>query len=100
MTVEASVEINRSIEEVFEFLTDLESAPRWQAELVDVKDVSGTPIRVGTNFTAVLRFLGRRIEDVLLVTDYEPNSRFSLETIYGPLPSKLEFFLETVRSET
>lgn len=92
--------IKRPIEDVFQAVTALDSAPQWQAELIAVKDVSESPIRAGTTFTAVLRFLGRRIEDVLLVTAFEPNSKLSLETISGPLPSELDFSLEPVREGT
>ncbi len=70
-TVQASVEIKRPIGDAFELVTDLDSVPRWQAELIEVKDVSETPVRAGVTFTTVLRFHGRRIEDRLLVTAYE-----------------------------
>jgi hypothetical protein len=57
--IRASVVIDRPIETVFGVVVDMEAAPRWQAELVRVKDLLPTPMDVGTTMTVVLLYLGR-----------------------------------------
>ena len=98
--VEASVVIKRPRVEVFKFVTDLDSAPQWQAELVEVRDVSQTPIGAGATMTVVRLHLGRRVENTMRVSAYEPPGRISLVTVSGYLPADLDFFLEAVNGGT
>lgn len=96
--IEANVVINRPVETVFDCVADVDSASRWQAELVEVKDVLSRPIGTGTTMTVVLAFLGRHIENVMRVADYAPNSKFSLTYVSGPLPTEVQFTFEPVHS--
>ncbi len=98
--VEASVVIKGPIGDVFELVTNVHRAPEWQAELLDVKDVSDTPIDAGTTLTVVLQFLGRQIENTMQVTVYEPPNRFSMVILAGFLPVELDFVLEPAASGT
>jgi uncharacterized protein YndB with AHSA1/START domain len=77
--ITASVVIRRPIGEVFQFVVNTDFAPRWQAELVAVKDLSAIPIREDTIITTVLRFLGRRVENRMRVVVYEPPHKFALD---------------------
>ena len=61
--IETSIVINRSIEEVFAFVTDVEKMPQRSAELLEAKKTSEGPVGVGTTFSAVAKFLGRRMEN-------------------------------------
>jgi carbon monoxide dehydrogenase subunit G len=40
----------------------------------------------GTQFTEVRKFLGRRMESSLEVTEFEPERTFTLKTTSGPVP--------------
>jgi len=83
---EMTVEIDRPLEEVFAFLCDLENDPRWRREWVDAKRTSKGPIGVGTTTSLFAKVLGRRIEAVYEVTEYDPSRAVSWKTVSGPLP--------------
>lgn len=95
-----SVVINRSIEEVFAFVTEVEKWPQWRAEVVEVKKSSGGPVGVGTTFSGVGRFLGRRLENTNEVTQYEPNRKFGFKTTAGPVSMQFTDTFESVEGGT
>ena len=74
---EGSMVINRPIEEVFAYVTDVSnSAPQWETGILEVEQTSEGPIGAGTTFQGVKRILGRRREWTLEVTEYEPSRKW------------------------
>jgi uncharacterized membrane protein len=90
---EHTVVVERPPEEVFRFLTDLSNVPEWQSGAEEVR-ASEEPLAVGTTYVEVLKFLGKRFEATLEVTEYEPGSRFALRTRSGPIPFEVRHRLE------
>lgn len=90
---EHTVVVGRPADEVFEFLTDLSNVPSWQSGSIDVQEPAG-PLGVGTTYVQVLKFLGKRIETRLEVTEFEPARRFALKTLSGPVPFEVRHTLE------
>jgi uncharacterized membrane protein len=88
-----TVVVGRPTDEVFEFLTDLSNVPSWQSGSIDVQEPEGS-LGVGTTYVQVLKFLGRRIETTLEVTEFEPGRRFALKTLSGPVPFEVRHTLE------
>jgi uncharacterized membrane protein len=94
---EASVEIERAVEKVFDYVTDLENFPEWAGPVVEVRDVQrATPDRLqeGDRFTAVAKFLGRQFETPCEVTGYLANRQFSFRSTGGPVPQELTYAFE------
>ena len=77
--------INRPVEEVFAFTADLENDPQWQSGIEEARWTSDGPPGKDSTGVEVIRFLGRRMELVLLVTEYEPNRKLSIKTTGGPI---------------
>lgn len=99
--IEASVVIDRPIEEVFAYVGDLEKNVQWTAELVEVKKTSEGPVGVGTTWVAVAQVLGRRIEDTVEVSEFEPSRKYSFKHAAGPISiEKDEFTFESVTGGT
>ncbi len=73
-----TVEIDRSPEEVFAYLTDLKRHAEWSPKPYSVEAISDGPMRVGSRFRSV-GWLPRRPqnENEIEVTALEPPSRFS-----------------------
>ena len=90
---EHTVVVERPPDEVFAFLTDLSSLPDWQSGAVEVRE-SEAPVGVGTKYVEVLNFLGRQFEATIAVTEYEPGRRFSIKTLSGPIPFRVQHTLE------
>src|SRR5919198_4716178 len=74
-----SVVINRPVEQVFAFVSDLENDPPWSGAAEMRRTASG-PVGVGTTFQQRDRLLGRRLELTLQVVGYEPNRKVMLKT--------------------
>jgi uncharacterized protein YndB with AHSA1/START domain len=89
--MEHTVVIDRPPAEVFGYLTDVERLPEWQASAIEVHHEG--PMRAGTRIREVRNFLGRRAESTLEVTEYEPDRRFSLRVVSGPLPFEVRHTL-------
>ena len=53
-----SIEINRRAGAVFDYVTDVEQAPKWRPGL-SVRDFSGEPFAVGSTWNDVTKFMGR-----------------------------------------
>jgi uncharacterized protein YndB with AHSA1/START domain len=98
--LEASVVINRPVEEVFTFVSDFENSTQWMAELVEAKQTSEGPLGVGTTVSAVAKPLGRRAESTQEVVEYEPNRKFAIKSISGPVNSQDNYTFESVAGGT
>ncbi len=90
-----SIFVERPIEEVFAYLTDLERVPEWQTNVLFLQLQSGT-MRAGAKLVELRKFLGRRVESIVEVTEYEPPYRYTIAVQSGPIP----FEISNVLSET
>jgi uncharacterized membrane protein len=94
---EASVEIERAVEQVFDYVTDLHNLPEWAGSVIEVRDVQrATSDRLceGDRFTAVAKFLGRQFEMPCEVTEYLANRQFSFRSTGGPVPQTFTYLFE------
>ena len=91
MKVEESIIINRSAEDVFAFLADREHDSVWMSSVVESEwlkaDAGDTdsPTTVGRRGRMIMKNMGRRLEYVDEVTDYEPGRRIAHRTVEGPI---------------
>jgi uncharacterized membrane protein len=91
---EHTIEIERPVREVFEFISQPENFPRWQESLLEVRRQASGPLRVGSEVTEVRRFMGRKMETTWTCTEHEPYERSSIEEDEGLVPFKGTFELE------
>ena len=90
-----SVVINRPVEDVFAFVSNLENDPPWTGA-VEMRRTSQGPIGIGTTFSQQDRFLGRRLDLTLEVVGYEANHTIALETTSGALSFGVTRIVEPV----
>jgi uncharacterized protein YndB with AHSA1/START domain len=93
---EESIFVERPIEEVFAYLTDLERVPEWQTNVLFLQLQSTGSLRPGAQLVELRKFLGRKVESVVLVTEYEPPHRYTIKVQSGPIP----FEISNVLSES
>ena len=86
------VDIDRSPAEVFSYITDAERLPEWQSGAVEAQWQGEKA--AGGRIREVRKFLGRRMETELEVTEYEPDQRFGLKAVSGPVPFSVTQVLE------
>jgi uncharacterized membrane protein len=97
--VEASVVINRPIDEVFAYVIDVRNWPEWTG-FPEVKQTSEGPVGVGTTFWGVSEFMGRRAEWTSKVTNYELNSRVEQKIAWGSMSIEQSLTFEPVEGGT
>lgn len=74
VTFEATVDIDRPVEEVFDYVADLTHVPEWAPSIQKIR-VDGPP-RVGATAMQTHSFMGRMNEVQSEITQYEQNRRF------------------------
>ena len=97
---EHSIEIERPVEEVFDFISQPENFPLWQESLLEIRREAKGPLRVGSEVTEIRRFMGRKMETTWTCTEHEPCERSSIEEDEGLVPFKGTFELEALGGST
>lgn len=98
--MEASVVINRLVEEVFAYLSDVRNWSQWNPSFLEGEQTSEGPVGVGTTARGVSQFLGRRMEWTGEVTEYEPNRKVEEKITSGPMSMELSLTFEPVEGGT
>ena len=81
----ASVDIERSPEDVFSYITDLPRQVEWQESLVSASTVTDEPTRVGTRIIH-RRKVGPRVMVLTSeVTVHDPPHMFAFRSVDGPI---------------
>jgi ligand-binding SRPBCC domain-containing protein len=92
--IEHALTVNRPVEEVFAYLTNVRNLPEWQKGVTEARPEG--EIGVGARFTEVRTFLGKRIESTMEVVEHEPARLFTIRVVKGPIPFEVR---HTFRSE-
>ena len=98
--VEVETTINRPIEEVFAYASDIDRQPEWVSPLTDSRKTSSEPTAVGTTYRQTAKFLGRRMEMACEITGYEPPTRYAFRAQNGPMHMEMQFTLASEGPET
>ena len=98
--VETSVVIDRLPDEVFAYISNFENNPKWQSGMQQAKFTSEGPLGVGSTYTQVAKFLGRRIQSTFEVLEYEPERMVKATTTSGSFPITFTRLVEPVEGGT
>jgi uncharacterized membrane protein len=88
MRVEENIEIDRPVEEVFDYVSEADNFPEWAGTAIEIRKGTPGPVREGDTFTAAIKFLGRRFETPYERTAFEPNRRYMDRATGGPIPNQ------------
>jgi uncharacterized protein YndB with AHSA1/START domain len=100
ITHELEIPINRPVEAVFAYLTDVTTYTRWQPGLVEYRQTSAGPLAVGSTGVAVRTVMGQRNESTWQVTELVANRAYTLKSTSGPLAYEHAHTLQTEGSST
>ena len=85
--IEFPVEIERPVDEVFNYVTDPAKLGEWQRTIVSVTQQTDGPMDKGTRLLEVRSApFGKRAEALVEVSEFEQNRKFGLRIVSGPLP--------------
>jgi len=94
VNVKAELLINRSRDDVASYAMDYNNDPIWISGIVESRALTDPPLSQGTRVERVARFLGKRIEYVLEVVEYYPESLLVMKSVKGPFPTEVSYRFE------
>lgn len=94
MRVETTITINRPVEEVMGFLTNIENLPTWAENIVEARQTSRGPVGRGTTCRIVSEIMDRRLSHDFAVTEFSPGERYAARSTDGPFPMSLAYDIE------
>ena len=100
INVKAEVVINRSREDVTRFAMNPDNDPVWISGIREVKMLTEPPLAQGTKVERVATFMGKRIEYVLEVVEYDPKALLAMRSVKGPFPMNVSYEFEEVAGGT
>jgi carbon monoxide dehydrogenase subunit G len=97
---EKSIIINRSPQDVFDFITDPSKHSLWQSSIESAEWTSDGPVGTGSTQKTQAKFLARKIEAEIQIMEWEPPKKVSLKSISGPIPLEITNKVETQENGT
>ena len=91
---ELTIEVARTPEDVFAYLTNVSNLPAWQSGVhtAQIED-AGAP-RIGARIRESRHMLGRELNMTLEITEYDAPRVFSLRALDSPVPFIVQHELE------
>jgi uncharacterized membrane protein len=74
---ENTIRIDRPVDEVFAFLSNFENIPKWNYYVLEVRQLSDSPIGIGTTYHQVRK----TDEQDFRITEFEPNHTVAVKTL-------------------
>jgi carbon monoxide dehydrogenase subunit G len=85
ISVEQSIFINRSPEDVLAFVSDPTNITSWQVDAVSAESTSEGPPGVGSTMRLMQKVMGRDVANDIEVTVWEPPHRMCFQSTSGPI---------------
>ncbi|HVA32078.1 MAG TPA: SRPBCC family protein [Gaiellaceae bacterium] len=86
MRAELTVEVARTPEDVFAYLTNVSNLPAWQSGVHSAQIEDAGPPRTGARIRESRHMLGRELNTTLEITGYDPPRTFVLKALNSPVP--------------
>jgi uncharacterized membrane protein len=80
---ENTIPIERPIDEVFAFLSDFENIPKWNYYVLEVRQLSESPIGIGTTYHQ----LRKTDQQDFRIVEFEANNTVAVKTLPQSSPS-------------
>jgi hypothetical protein len=94
------VRIYRPLQEVFAFVATPENDFHWQYGTLMSAQIADGKIGTGTLFRAVGHFMGRRMESVYEIMEFEPNKKYGFRSLSGVLDSHTLYTFDVHKGAT
>lgn len=94
---DVDIEIYRPLAQVFAFVTTPENDFHWQYGTLMSAKISGGEMGRGTIFRAISHLMGRRVESVYEVTEFELNRRYGFRSLSGLIDRRTLYTFENMK---
>ena len=98
--VAAETLIERGRADVTAFAMDVAHEPEWIGGVVEATQLGDGPLGEGTRVARAAKFLGRRIEYVNEIIEYEEGARLRMKSVAGPFPMEISYEFEDAEDGT
>jgi ligand-binding SRPBCC domain-containing protein len=92
--IQGSIHIDKPLEEVWDFTHDFDKVPLWYSSAEIYEQIGDEPFGKGTRIKDVSRFLGKRIETTIEVSEYEEHDHTTYRTVEAPFDYAYEWRYE------
>jgi hypothetical protein len=93
--IEHKILIKTTLGEAFDYIVEPANRPNWLGSVLEVTDVSGGPIGLGTSWNEKQKIAGRLLEYHCSMTEFERPRRWAMEMIMLGVKSRLKNSFET-----
>jgi hypothetical protein len=100
INLNVSTIIYRPIKQVFDFVCIPENDSQWQHGTLAAARLPDGVSKIGSFFRSIGHILGRRVQGIFEVTEYEPNTKYSFRSLSGPLHSQTSYTFEVSKDST
>jgi hypothetical protein len=92
--------IGRPRDAVADYMLDWRNDREWIRSLSEVRLLTDGSLGIGSRVERVAKFLGKRVEYVNEVVEYEPGVRLVMQSVKAPFPMRVSYELEDVGEGT
>jgi hypothetical protein len=92
--------IQRPIQQVFDFISTAGNDVQWQYGALAASQLTLHPIGLGTLFSSLSHFMGRRLQSKFEVTEYESNKKYGFRSVSGPIQTETYYHFESYQDGT
>jgi carbon monoxide dehydrogenase subunit G len=100
ITWEKSIFINRSQQEVWDFISNPANLAKWGSSTVSAEWISEGPHGVGSTAREVGKAMGRKVEGISEITVWDPPNKHARKYVSGPLQGEGTMKLEPKENGT
>lgn len=100
INLNVSTMINKPVQRVFDFVSKPDNDFLWQYGTLETARLSGGANSSGTIFRSIGHLMGHRNISIFEVAEHEPNKKYSIKSLSGPLHSQTSYTFETVNGGT
>lgn len=98
-TIEESIVVDRPVDEVFAFVSDVANDPKYREDILDARWTAPNGPGLGKTFEHHLNFMGRKWFTGK-VTHYQPNRRIEVQYISGSIRPTYSMTFEALGAGT
>jgi hypothetical protein len=88
--VEHKTLIKTTLEDAFDYIVEPVNRPNWLGSVLDVSDISESPIGVGTTWNEKQKIAGKLLEYHCKITEFDRPRRWAMELDMLGVKSRLE----------